>query len=114
MMPTVSDHLSTVTERMTPDQAEIAARTLAWVRENFLYMRPDWKVGEDDPLVGNGVIDSVGVIELVEFLQREFGCTVEEDEITERNLGSLGAIARFVYAKNSENGGASGRAPHAD
>jgi len=109
----MTDDLSTTTEHVTSGQAEIAARTLAWVRDNFLYMRPDWKLGQDDPLIGNGVVDSVGVIELIEFLQREFGCTVNEDEITERNLGSLGAIARFVYAKRSGNGGANGPAPHA-
>ena len=109
----MTDNLSTTTEHVTSGQAEIAARTLAWVRDNFLYMRPDWKLGQDDPLIGNGVVDSVGVIELIEFLQREFGCTVNEDEITERNLGSLGAIARFVYTKRSGNGGANGPAPHA-
>lgn len=95
----MTDNSSTMTG--LTGEKEIAARTLAWVRENFLYMRPDWKLGEEDPLIGNGVVDSVGVIELIEFLQREFGCTVAEDEITERNLGSLGAIARFVHGKRS-------------
>jgi len=84
--------------------AEIADRTRAYVRENFLYMRPDWPLQDEDPLFGGGVIDSIGVIELVGFLQREFGCTLEEDEITERNLGSIGAIARFLSAKCNSGG----------
>jgi len=78
---------------------EIVERTRAWVRENFLYMRPDWKFGDDDPLLGSGVIDSIGVIELVEFLQSAFGFKVADDEIVEQNLGSLNAIGRFVHAK---------------
>jgi len=45
------------------------------------------------------VIDSIGVVELVGFLQGEFGCTLEEDEITEGNLGSVSSIARFLHAK---------------
>ena len=49
--------------------------------------------------------DSIGVIELVEFLQREFGCAIAEDEITEANLGSLSAIARFVHTKRNGKGG---------
>jgi len=84
--------------------AEIADRTRAYVRENFLYMRPDWPLQDEDPLFGGGVIDSIGVIELVAFLQKEFGCTLEEDEITERNLGSVGAIARFLAAKCNGGG----------
>lgn len=101
-----------LTKKVAPSPLDISDRTRAWVRENFLYMRPDWPLGEDDPLVGSGVIDSVGVIELVEFLQREFECTIAEDELTESNLGSLGAIARFVHGKRNGNGG-SVRSPHA-
>lgn len=78
---------------------EIVDRTRTWVRENFLYMRPDWKFGDDDPLLGSGVIDSVGVIELVEFLQSAFDVKVADDEIVEQNLGTLNAIGQFVYGK---------------
>jgi len=85
-------------------QAEIVDRTRTWVRENFLYMRPDWKFGDDDPLLGSGVIDSIGVIELVEFLQGAFGFKVGDEEIVEQNLGSLNAIGRFVHAKRQGNG----------
>ena len=77
----------------------IVERTRTWVRENFLYMRPDWKLGDDDPLLGNGVIDSIGVIELVGFLQSTFDFTIADDEIVEHNLGSLRAIGRFVTEK---------------
>ena len=85
-------------------EAAVAERTRAYVRENFLYMRPDWKLGNDDPLLGSGVIDSIGVIELVEFLQEQFSCDITEDEITERNLGTLAAIARFIASKCNGNG----------
>jgi len=85
-------------------QVEIVERTRTWVRETFLYMRPDWKLGDDDPLLGSGVIDSVGVVELVEFLQSAFGFNVGDEEIIEQNLGSLNAIGRFVHAKRHANG----------
>jgi len=83
---------------------EIVDRTRTWVRENFLYMRPDWKFGDDDPLLGSGVIDSIGVIELVEFLQSAFQVKVGDDEIVEQNLGTLNAIGRFVTGKLPGNG----------
>ena len=95
-------------------EAAVAERTRAYVRENFLYMRPDWRLGNDDPLLGSGVIDSIGVIELVEFLQEQFSCDITEDEITERNLGTLAAIARFIASKCNGNGnGGSTRPPQA-
>ena len=76
--------------------AEVVEQTKAWVRENFLYMRPDWPLDEETPLLRSGVVDSVGVIELVGYLERTFSCHVPEREITEENLGTLGAIGRFV------------------
>jgi len=90
-------------QRGSYTQAEIVDRTRTWVRENFLYMRPDWTFGDDDPLLGSGVIDSIGVIELVEFLQGAFGFKIADDEIVEQNLGSLNAIGRFVHAKCQGN-----------
>jgi len=90
------------TRELTP--AVIADRTRAYVRDNFLYMRPDWPLKDEDPLFRGRVIDSIGVIELVGFLQREFGCTLDEDEITEGNLGSVAAIARFLHAKCTGGG----------
>src|SRR5437667_11048847 len=87
-----------------PAQSELDYRARAYVREHFLYTRPDWKLGDEDPLLGSGVIDSIGVIELVEFLQDAFQLAIAEEEITERNLGTLGAIGRFVYQKCHANG----------
>jgi len=41
----------------------------------------------------------MGVMELLGFLGSEFGITAADEEVTEDNLGSLNAIARFVDAK---------------
>jgi len=79
--------------------SEILERTRTYVRDNFLYMRPDFLLGDDDPLLAKGVIDSMGVLELLSFLETEFGVSVPDEEVTVANLGSLSAIARFVAAK---------------
>lgn len=81
---------------VAPSVSDVIERTRAWVRENFLYMRPDYPLGDDTPLLGSGVIDSVGVIELVGFLQDAFAFTIADEDIVERNLGTLAAIGRFV------------------
>ena len=75
------------------------ARLRDYVTENFLYMRPGFALGNDDSLMGRGIIDSIGVMELVTFVQEEFGVTVEDDAITEENFGTIAAITRFVDAR---------------
>jgi acyl carrier protein len=79
--------------------ADVMDRTHAYLLENFLYMRGDIVVAESDSLLRHGIIDSLGVVELVEFLQQSFGVTIDDDEITEENLGSLLAIGRYVARK---------------
>jgi acyl carrier protein len=55
---------------------------------------------DEDPLLG-GVLDSNGVIELVEFLQERFGITVDDEDITMENLDSVKNAAAFVSRKIS-------------
>lgn len=82
---------------MSHDDVIAAAR--GFVKETFLYTHPDAVLAPDEPLLEAGIIDSMGVIELVDWLGSAFGVYVEDDEITEENLGSLSAIARYVAEK---------------
>lgn len=79
--------------------SDVMEQARAYLLENFLYMRTDVVVGDSDSLLRHGIIDSLGVVELVEFLQATFGVTVDDDEITEENLGSLISIGRYVTRK---------------
>lgn len=73
----------------------------AFIQDNFLYMRPDLQYGDDDSLLAKGVIDSLGVMEVVGFLEETYGFTVEQDDVTERNFGSVAAIATYVAGKRA-------------
>ena len=82
----------------------IVHRTRLWVRENFLYMRPDWPLEAETPLLRGGVIDSVGVIEMVAWLEATFHLTIPEAEITEEHLGTLAAIGEYLTSRLGMNG----------
>jgi acyl carrier protein len=73
-----------------------------YVVDNFVYMRKNFEFDDTDSLLGRGIIDSMGVIELLTFIQNEFSITIEDDEITEENFGTLWLIARFVHRKRSQ------------
>lgn len=83
------------------DRADILQQTRAYIVENFLYTRPDVRLGDEDRLLEKGIIDSMGVMELVSFLQERFAIAVDEAEITEDHFGSLVAISAFVAAKRA-------------
>jgi acyl carrier protein len=53
-------------------------------------------VNNGDNLLENGVIDSLGVLDLVTFFQQEFSVAVEDDDLTPENFGSIESMAKFV------------------
>jgi acyl carrier protein len=79
--------------------SEIIRRVRAYVDENFLYAQGSAAIADDASLLALGVIDSLGVIELLMFLEQEYGVLAADDEITETNLGTFRGIAAFVLAR---------------
>lgn len=86
------------------NEESIVARTRAYIQTSFLQARPGFALGDTDPLFANGIIDSMGALELLAFLEHEFGIVVADDDVTEQNIGTLADIARFVASKRSNGG----------
>lgn len=82
-------------------EGEILDNLRRFIQENFLYMKPGLQVTDDDSLLKRGVVDSMGVLEVLTYLDETFGVTPANDEVTEANLGSLKAMARFVAARRA-------------
>jgi len=72
-----------------------------FIKENFLYMRPDHVLQPDDDLTDFALVDSLGFVELVEEVQNRYGIDVQDVEITEQNFSSVNAIVRFVGSKRA-------------
>jgi len=71
----------------------------AYVEDNFLYMRRDLAFGDEEPLLRRGIIDSLGVMELVSYVEDTWQLPVQPDDITEANFGTLAAIAAYIAAR---------------
>lgn len=56
-------------------------------------------VGDDEPLIETGVVDSGSACELALFFHSYFGVDIANAEIHEDNFGSLERMARFVEDK---------------
>ncbi len=89
---------------MPVTEAQIITETRAYITENFLYARPDYVVAEDEHLLEKGIVDSMGMVELIAFLQDRFGVEPADDEITEDNFATLRRLAAFVARKLEARG----------
>jgi len=86
---------------MQTSHSEIITRVRGFVQENFLYMHSNFYLADDDRLLEKGVIDSMSIVEVISFVEREFGVTAMEEEISDANFGYLSGMARFVNGKQS-------------
>jgi acyl carrier protein len=76
----------------------IEAKIRAYIGENFLFGEAD-QLGVDDSFLDKGIIDSTGILEIVMFLEEQFGIKVADSEMLPENLDSIGNIGRFITKK---------------
>ena len=77
---------------------EIKDKITAFVRDYFV--KDSGLVLQDDTsFLEEGVIDSVGVLELVAFIEETFTIRVEDEEIIPDNFDSINKLTYHVQAK---------------
>lgn len=77
----------------------VDARIEDFILSSFLFGDAERMPSRTESLLETGVIDSTGVLELIEFLESEFGLQVLDDESVPENLDSIDNLARFVATK---------------
>jgi acyl carrier protein len=58
-------------------------------------------VKDGDSLLDTGIVDSLGILDLVAFLEKSFGIRVGDEELSPLNFDSIESVARFVAAKRA-------------
>ncbi|MBN1295087.1 MAG: acyl carrier protein [Candidatus Latescibacteria bacterium] len=69
-----------------------------FIVSNFLFGEAD-KLTDTTSFLDAGIIDSTGILEIVSFLEEQFGITVEDDELLPENLDSVEAVAGYLEKK---------------
>lgn len=87
-------------------ESEIRADLRDFVTTAFLFGDTSRMPSDDASLLEAGVLDSTGVLELIEFLEERFSISVKDSETLPENLGSIEGLTRFVVAKNTVRDGA--------
>ena len=59
---------------------------------------------DEDPLLGSGIVDSLGVLDLVSFIESEFGVTVADEDLIPEHFNSISRIAAYIETKQRNIG----------
>jgi acyl carrier protein len=81
---------------MTDDLRE---RIRAFLLDNYLFTADKSALGLDDSLLGRGIVDSTGMLEIIFFIEEQLGIKVKDDEMIPDNLDSVNRIAKFVESR---------------
>lgn len=82
--------------------AEIENQLRQFIQENFLIDEATMKeISNTDNLPEKGIIDSFGIMEIINHVEEKFSITFKDTEITLDNLASINAVANFILRKKN-------------
>ena len=71
------------------------------------------EVKDDEPLLTNNIIDSLGSFRMIAFLEETFPLTIEDTDMVPENFQTLNDIESFVAGKLGKADGEAEHATHA-
>lgn len=81
------------------DSAAIEHAVREFLTENFPLSGDASELEREESLIGAGVIDSTGVLEVIGFVEENYGIAIADEEVLPENLDSIAAIGHFVAGK---------------
>jgi acyl carrier protein len=61
------------------------------------------EVTEDTPLIERGLLDSLGLMKLIAFLERQYHLVLPEEKITSENFKTLASIRALIASMSAES-----------
>ena len=81
------------------NENDVADRTEAYVRSHFRINGADPRFGPTVDLFRGGYVDSLGLVELLGFIQDEFGVEIPDDDLLSDEFARIDGIARIVCGR---------------
>lgn len=70
-----------------------------FIQEEFLYDKPEIKMTNDFNMIEQGILDSMDIFRLIQFVEEEVGVSFEPEEMIQTNFQSINDIVNFVNKK---------------
>ena len=86
---------------------DIEQAILRFLRSNFPLGQDAMTLAKDESLLEAGIIDSTGVLELIEFVENQFAVHVPDNDLLPENFDSVENIVRYLTTRVESGGGRS-------
>lgn len=78
-----------------------ASEVKDFILKNFLFTEDRSKLSDEQSLMQSGILDSTGILELISFVEENYGVKVADEEMLPENFDSVAAIDGFVKRKRA-------------
>lgn len=99
LMATVAPHAPETAQEAKRERAAFEA--IKSFLQGSAALGGDDDIREDMALLESGILDSLGILQLVTFLGDEFGVEVGDEDFVAENFETIGSLARFVARKQA-------------
>jgi acyl carrier protein len=76
---------------------------IKYIQENLLTGKGEIELSPEDDLLGSGLLDSMGVMRLVGFVEETFNINIPPEDIVIENLMDVKAITNYVESQHINN-----------
>jgi len=74
-----------------------------FIVRNIMVSDGDVSLSWDDSLIASGIVDSLGILRLVAFIEENFSVVVDDTEVVPENFETINAMSSLVQRKRSES-----------
>ncbi len=71
-----------------------------FITNEFLDNSEIENIPDDLDLIESGIVDSLGILRIVVFLEEEMNVIIEPEQMVPKNMSSIGAILKLVNAES--------------
>jgi acyl carrier protein len=83
-------------------ESDIKAAIKEYILREFLPGESAESLGDETPLISGGILDSIGTVKLIVFLEERFGVQIDPYEMDADHLNLLPDIVSLVEAKQKQ------------
>ena len=84
------------------DIQNIKAQIRQYIAKNLLFSGNNFKYSDDASFLEEGIVDSLGIMDLTMHIQETYGVTINDAELTPDNFDSVNKVAQYIQSKLAE------------
>lgn len=78
---------------------EVKSTVKQFIVNEFMHEHDLDVLRDEDSLIESGIVDSMGLVKLVSFLEKKYRIKIKEDELDIDNFNNINALTNFINKK---------------